>query len=350
MNKKILIILGSMGRGGAEKVISIIANDYANNGWSVTIGLLLSKEVGYKLHPNVNIVDLSFGGGSRLRRVPKWLVSIRKLIVTLNPNVVLSFAARINVITLVSSLGLNNKIVISERNDPRNDGRGIIVNALCNLLYLKAFKIIFQTRRSMDYFSDKIKEKGIIIPNPISINCYRKQDCNKKVVNVGRLTKQKNQELLIKAFSKISKEFPDVKLWIYGEGELRPKLENLITDLQLTNKVIMPGNIVDIHEKIADASIFVLSSDYEGLSNALLEAMVMGLPVISTNCAGADELITDGVNGVIIPVKDEEKLAEELRILLSKPDYRKALGENARFMSKCLRKDIVLKKWHDVLD
>lgn len=116
----------------------------------------------------------------------------------------------------------------------------------------------------------------------------------KKIVTVGRLTVQKNQKLLIESFSEVLKKYPNIILEIYGDGEKREELKYIIKTLGVSNNVIFKGNILNVHEAIADAGLFVLSSDYEGLSNALMEAMMMGLPCISTTCAGSDELISDG--------------------------------------------------------
>lgn len=133
-----------------------------------------------------------------------------------------------------------------------------------------------------------------IIFNPISVSSVSKNTNLKKIVTVGRLTVQKNQKLLIESFSEVLKKYPNIILEIYGDGEKREELKYIIKTLGVSNNVIFKGNILNVHEAIADAGLFVLSSDYEGLSNALMEAMMMGLPCISTTCAGSDELISDG--------------------------------------------------------
>lgn len=155
-----------------------------------------------------------------------------------------------------------------------------------------ADKVVFQTKRVSSYFP--YLSNATIIFNPISVSSVSKNTNLKKIVTVGRLTVQKNQKLLIESFSEVLKKYPNIILEIYGDGEKREELKYIIKTLGVSNNVIFKGNILNVHEAIADAGLFVLSSDYEGLSNALMEAMMMGLPCISTTCAGSDELISDG--------------------------------------------------------
>ena len=144
----------------------------------------------------------------------------------------------------------------------------MITRIAVEILYPKAKKVVFQTNRVKQYFRKKICENSIIIFNPISVSILAKKVKEKKIVSAGRLSKQKNQELLIEAFSKISCRYPAYSLWIYGEGELRQQLVKQADSLGIRDKIHFPGNVPDIHEKISDAELFVLSSDYEGLSNA----------------------------------------------------------------------------------
>ena len=349
MKKRIVIILGSLGRGGAERVVSLIANDFYKRGWDVWIGLLLFNEVEYALNDNIHIVDLTGGKGSRIKKVPSWIFGIRKLIKAVKPDEVLSFAARMNVLTQFACSGLHASITVSERNDPFMDGRSKLVDAMTNLLYPKAKAVVFQTKRAASYFH-KIKLKNsCIIANPISVAKYAANMKAGKVVTAGRLEPQKNQSMLIRAFAKIANEFPHATLTIYGRGNLDTELRELSQELYIEDRVFFPGNIDDIHEKISDANVFVLSSDYEGLSNALLEAMMMGLPCISTNCAGSDEYIENGVNGVLINTGDEEGLTNALIRLLSNPDDALKMGSLARLSSHSFESNVVLDEWFNVI-
>lgn len=345
--KRITFVLGSMGQGGAERVISVLSKDYAEKGWKTDIIVLLSNRVAYDLHPSTRLIDFSGSGQSRIKRLPYWLGSIRKYIKTNKPDVVLSFAARINIIVQIAGQGCISRLFVSERNDPRYDGRSKIVNWATKILYPKTEGVIFQTERSQAYFR-KLKN-GCIIPNPISVATYAKTEKRKKIVSVGRLEPQKNQKLLIDAFAGIAKEFPEYQLVIYGEGTLREGLKKQIADLKLQERVLLPGSRRNIHECISDAELFVLSSDYEGLSNALLEALMMGLPCVTTNVSGADEYI-DGANGMVVPVGNQKVLSDAIRKMLTDDEFRRQCGVNAAKKAIEFDTQSVLKKWHDLMD
>lgn len=342
--KRVSFIIGSMNRGGAERVISILANQYINKGYNVDIIMLLNSGVGYELSEKINLIDFTTNH-SRINSFPYWIKSIRNYSKNYNPDTIISFAARINIITLIATKKLNIPVIVSERNDPKFDGRSKLVDILTTLLYPNSKAIIFQTERAKKYFNKKIQNKGVIITNPISIECVAKSNRNKKIVNVGRYTEQKNQKLLIKAFSKISSEYQDYKLHLYGDGNLREQLRQLIIEFNLEEKIILEGNVSDIHEQISDAEFFVLSSNYEGLSNALLEAMMMGIPCISTDCAGSDEYIINGKTGLLVPKNDEEQLYLAMKRLIEDQNLREQISlESRKFVEKCKVSDVI-EKW-----
>lgn len=345
---KIVFVLGSMGRGGAEKVISLLSRHYAEKGWETQIILLLKNTVQYDLHESTKIVDLSGSTNSRIKRLPYWLKSVRSYIKKESPDVILSFAARINIIVQTACFGLKKKIVVSERNDPKSDGRGIVTRILTNLLYPKAKGVVFQTKRAASYFG-KLKNAEII-PNPICVLEYAENIGEKRIVTAGRLTPQKNQKLLISAFAEVGKKHPEYILEIYGEGELKESLENQISELGIENKVFLMGNVKNIHERIKNAQIFVLSSDYEGLSNALLEAMMMGHACVSTNCAGSDEYIQSGENGILVPVGDKEQLTRAMLELIENDDLRMKVSANARKSVSVLQADNIIENWENILE
>lgn len=349
-NKKLLIVLGSLGRGGAERVISIISDYFCNDGWDITIALLLNNKVDYQINEKIKIVDLSGSTNSRIRRLPGWISGIRHLVKKERPNAILSFAARINIITQLSCLGLRQNIIVSERNDPFSDGRSKIVDILTKLLYPKASAVVFQTKRAESYFKKINLKNATIIANPIAVKCFAKEPTKGKVVTVGRLTKQKNHIILLHAFYETLKKIPYANLYIFGKGEMREQLLKLSEELDISEHVHLMGNVFDIHEQIADAELFVLSSDYEGLSNALLEALMMGLPCISTNCAGADEYIKPYVNGILVNIGDAEELASKMIELLSDRNKAKALGEEAHRNSGAFDKKNVLKQWYALIN
>ena len=281
-NRKITFVHIGMARDGAERVIAHLANTYAEKGFLVDIIVLLHNRCEYDLHPNVNLVSFVRSDVSRRKNLLYWIKSIRR-----------------NMKTLLACLGLHKEILISERNDPTSDGRSKLDVFLTNILYKFADKIVFQTKRAMNSFPESIRKRSKIIGNPVLVSCHARAEKQDKIVTIGRLAPQKNQKLLLMAFAQVVSKYPQIRLEIYGKGELRDCLQEQCRQLGISNSVFFKGNVTNVHECISDAKAFVLSSDFEGLSNALLEAMAMGLPCISTDCAGSDEIINSGENSLI---------------------------------------------------
>ncbi|HFK1432571.1 TPA: glycosyltransferase family 4 protein [Bacillus cereus] len=348
--QRITFLIGSMRRGGAERVISILANTYANKGWKVDILTLLDDANEYQLNSNINVKSIGVKGYSRIRQLPNWINSIRRYVIEEKPDRIVSFIARINIITILSCIGLNKKIIVSERNDPRADGRSKGVQFATRLFYPLADMVVFQTKWAQSCFSMKIQKNSVIIPNPISLTKKASNKKEKKIVAVGRLVEQKNHELLIRSFKEVYDISPEYSLYIYGEGDLRNELTKVIKELGLEKSVFLPGNVSNIHEKISDAEIFVLSSNYEGLSNALLEAMMMGIPCISTNCAGSNEIIKNNKNGLLVPIGSTDALVEAMRKLIVEPEFANHLGEEAKKTLKKFDSQAVLREWESIIE
>ncbi|HHU55792.1 MAG TPA: glycosyltransferase family 4 protein [Acholeplasmataceae bacterium] len=349
-SKKITFILGSMGKGGAERVISILANEYADKGWCVNIIMLLEDRCDYRLHPNVELIAFVNKNKGRVQQIPSWLIKIRKYVREHQPDKIVSFVARINILTILACIGLKVDIIISERNDPKSDGRSPIIRYATYLLYPLSKKVIFQTKWAQSCFPKNIREKSRIIYNPISITCAAKKNNSKKLVTVGRLAEQKNHMLLIDAFAKISERHSEYTLHIFGEGILRDLLKRKIQEIKLQDRVILEGNVSNIHERISDAEMFVLSSNYEGLSNALLEAMMMGLPCISTDCAGSNEVIKNGINGLLVPIKNSFSLSSAIEKLIKDKELASQLSINAVKDSIKFSSENVLEQWGEVIE
>lgn len=345
--KKIAFITGGMTRGGAERVLSILSKYYAERGYQTEIVCLLNNEVGYELHETTKVVDFTGKGKSKIKRLPYWIKALKNYVKESKPDVVVSFFAKINVIVLYALRKFKGGIIVSERNDPKCDGRSKIVSFLTKRLYPKAHAVVFQTERAKSYF--KNLKNGVIIPNPINVENKSDSIDYNKIVTVGRLMEQKNQKLLISAFSYLASENQDAYLQIYGEGELKDELQTQIDSLSLTDRVTLMGNHPDVIDKISDAGIFCLPSNYEGLSNALLEAMTLGLPCISTNCAGADETIIDGENGYLVEVKNEKEFTDKLIKLFNDRETQAKFRLNAKETSEKFKLENVMALWNDAI-
>lgn len=348
--KKIVFLTGSMARGGAERVISILSEKYVNLGWDVSIMMLLHSFVEYDLPKEVKIIDISNDKRRSLFDIPRLKKEIKKYALKEKPDVMVAFMAQISLIAGMALKKTDIRLITSERNDPEKSGRNIIFKKQLDKIFTSSYKTVMQTERVKNYFPDSVQKNSIIIPNPIRVMCEAKDDRRKRIVTVGRLSSQKNQKMLIDAFSNIHKKYPDYILDIYGKGKLEGELNEKIKELGLENNVFLKGSSSKIHEDIADAEIFALPSDYEGLSNALLEAMMMGLACVSTNCAGSDEAITDGENGLLVEVGNAKQMEKALERLISDEELRIRLGENAKESAKYYYVDNVIDMWRDVIE
>jgi len=345
MKKKLLFVSNRLYGGGSERVITTIAN-YLSSFYDVSI---VSYHGGdsYYINDKVKIINMCVN--NKFKRIFK----LHKLFKELNPDVVISFEYFVNMQVCISNIGIQNKLIISERNDPSVRGNGL--KYIRNFLYRFCDKLVCQTEDAKKYFPNYIRKKTIIIPNPvddklpaINGNIIRK----KQIVSVGRLVSQKNFKLLIDAFAIFNKTHKDYCLKIYGEGPLRNELLCQIRDMNLEKSVELSGFVNNLKEHIINSSLFVLSSDYEGISNAMLEAMAMGIPTICTDCpvGGARMVIKNGDNGLLVPVNDKEKLAEAMSLVIDDDELLLSLSENA----KRIRNDFSLKnicdKWIDTIE
>lgn len=349
--KKITFFVGAMGRGGAERVVSVLSN-YLCKKYSIDIVCVLHNINEYTLDKRISVTNLSKDELS-ISNLIKTTFDIRKYIKKNQPDIIIPFLTKINVLVCIALIGLtkNYCLIQSERIDPTiSHNRNRITQFLINWGLKKADIIVFQTKRALNFYKNILKANTVIIENPIYMPFERTFPENKIIITAGRLVEQKNHKLLIDSFAEVAKDYPEYQLHIYGEGPLRGKLQKQIDDLDLSGQVFLKGNKLDYLESLAKSQIFVLSSNFEGLSNALLEAMVLGLPCISTNCSGSDEIIVNEKNGLLVPIGDKESMKEAIRKLLKDESLRNFIGNNAHMSSKKYRVENIIKKWEDILD
>ncbi len=236
---------------------------------------------------------------------------------------------------------------MSERDDPTKVG--IVYRISSSFAHFLADYAVFQSKRVRNIYCDKVQKKSIVIFNPTEVSCKANAVCAKKIATSGRLTEQKNQKLLIRAFAMFHKLHREHHLYIYGRGELLDELLKMAEQYNIQDFVHFEGFKEDIHAAIADAEQFVLSSDHEGLSNALMEAMMMGHACISTNCAGSDELIENEENGLLVPVGDAKALCEAMCRLSDDPDLRAKLGRAAAHTAGNWSTERIVRLWEKLL-
>ncbi len=352
--KNILILVPSIGGGGAEHVACRLANELCKK-YNLYLMYYDHKDKTYFLDSKVNIIDFFvrpddrwFGRFKKIYRVYALLFQIVKVIQAkyiFRIDTSVSFMA---VSSLVNVLAPGKcRTVISERNDPSCKSKCHCLSSL--IAHKLADYAVFQNRKVQNMYGEKVRTKSSIIPNPTEVSCFVSEHRLKKIAAVGRLHEQKNHKLLISAFSLFHKTHLEYHLYIYGEGPLLNELKQHAETCGVKDNVHFEGFREDVHAAIADAEQFVLSSDYEGLSNALMEAMMMGHACISTCCTGSDELIEDGKNGLLVPVGDVHAMCEAMCRLSDSVELRKKLGHAAACTAEAWNIDKITRLWEKVL-
>ena len=341
----VLIMCSSMYGGGAERVACRLACGLSDE-YRVYYLYIQDKGQTYHLDPAVQTIAMPYFECSSYEDLTDQRIAyVRQLKESLNVAFSISFMFTMNKLNVYSPG--TAKVICSERNSPakRDPHR---INEI-ESFYEKADLTVFQSETVRSVFSQKVQEHSCIILNPVSVPCCRNGG-SRRIVNVARLTPQKNQVMLLRAFEIFHQTHPDYTLSIYGEGELADELQQMVDSLKLGNSVQFHGQVHEIHAAIADAEFFVLSSDYEGLSNSLLECMIMGFPCISTRCEGSRDIIRSGENGILVDIGDEEQLAEAMTLLADDAMLRESLGVQAKKISEQLREDRIIGQWKQQLE
>ena len=340
----VMFVTTTLSGGGAERVVSIWASELAERGYSVAIMLAGRVEKEYPLSPKVRVecVAPCYEDYKKLSSKDKYFRK-RKIIKGNKPKYVISFLSQNRIWTFLCTLGIRCRTIETIRNSPwHEDIPGGVSGIITKLSFNKCYRIILQSSDQAPYFSRKIQNKAVIIPNPISemyMDHYKNEfpKCPKIVIAAGRLAPQKNYFMMIDAFASVcaKKETNNVVLKIFG-GETNSaytgKLRSYIQKKGLNDKVLLMGRNSAIEDEYSKADIFLMSSDYEGMPNSLAEAMASKLVCISTDCkTGPRDLINDGVNGFLVPTGNSAEMAEKLIAAINlSVEQRKNIGEAAR--------------------
>lgn len=401
---RIVIVIDSLNGGGAERIMCLMSNYWADKGWTVTA--LASHQAKrapfYILSPKVHFHDLDVQGPARtlnrlLKGKPKsnsndsvaprdsnaetndqpgglkkllrpivWrtetlyaLLKLRIAIKKAKPQIVLSFLDHLSVLTIMSMTGLRIPVVAYEQVDPHNHELNEFWVRMRHKFYPRATKVVVQTRAGAKYFREDVQPKIVIIPNPVIIPPQRSETeilpfrpGRKCLIGVGRLHTQKGFDFLLEAFQGLVEEFPEWDLFIFGEGDERASLTAQIELLGLKDRAVLAGTTGRPIDAMKLSDVFVLSSRFEGFPNVLCEAMAAGCTVVSYACpTGPDEIIRDGIDGVLVPqVGDIAGLQEGLRRVMRDEALRKQLSEAATDIQRRFPLEVVMKMWEDTLN
>jgi GalNAc-alpha-(1->4)-GalNAc-alpha-(1->3)-diNAcBac-PP-undecaprenol alpha-1,4-N-acetyl-D-galactosaminyltransferase len=350
------ILIPSLGCGGAERSATLLANYLVSSGkYNVTFFVLESGAPFYWLHPNIDIqyIDDNVVKSGRIKKNIDRVLYVKNLIKEKNFQVIIGYTYLSSLIACLACIGLNTKCIICERSDPSH--YGFFAQLAKSILYRRGNGAIFQTPYARDYFK-KIIKNATVIPNLIEsekfpeVIPYSKRE--KKIVHVGRLDSLKNQKMIISAISKIKDYLHEYTIEIYGEGELREELQNQIDSLYLSEKILLKGKSNNVLNCIKDSKLFLFTSNVEGFPNALLEAMAMGLPCISTDCPAYAQgmMLKDSAYGVTIKMEDVDQLAKEILIALKKDISDESISLSAHKIRNKYDASSIGKRWDEYIE
>ena len=337
--KHVLFAIGSLRGGGAERVVSVWASALAEKGYDVSVIVYSRQENEYPVHDNVKIYPIATSEKeSNDISVFERLKRFRRTLKKMKPDVVISFLPIMQIYVALASVGLRIPRVETVRINPWRAG---ILKSSYSKLWRWCFNsgnaVILQSEDQKDFFKKSVQEKCVVIPNPINHKYVENEkmlydSTSHRIVAAGRLAEQKNYTMMIDAIKTVSQEYEDVLLEIYGEGDLEDSLCRYIEEKGLQNNIILKGRSNELYNVYKSADIYLLSSDYEGMPNALAEAMACGLPCISTNCkTGPRDLIDDGKNGFLVECGNAEEMAKKIKLIFSMTDDElKGIGQMAR--------------------
>lgn len=352
MTKRIVFIVERLSTGGAERVVATLANEICKldtyEAYIITYHPKENDE--YYISPMVRRIALKKSNYGRWRAIYQRYQQLKKIIYDIDPYCVFSLAIpKTDTVLMLALKDRRFPLIISERNDPARFPAEESMRQLRNFVYKRCEGLVYQTVGAKDYFDNIVTCKTTIICNPITSSLPGRYQGKRehRIVNFCRIEPQKNLKLAIDAFNLIRDEFEDYTLEFYGDGSQKQELEKYADSLHIGKNVIFHGYSSNIHEKIIKASLFISTSDYEGISNSMLEAMAIGLPTICTDCppGGAKSVISDGENGVLVPVGDVEKLAEAMRTVLENEFIQNELSAKASLLAESLKPCIIAKKW-----
>lgn len=351
--KKILIILNDLKNGGVERVLSVLANYFADKGYDVNVLAIRTKDISYPISKQVHYEFCQLRPDNRnetLREELKMEFFLFRYMKELSPDVLIGFDDSIIIRTVPIAWLLGIKTIVSERIDPSKYGR--IMQVIRQVAYDMATKVVFQTPDARNYFPPRTRKKSVVIPNPLTENLpQRSQEINKDILMACRIRPQKNIGLAIRAFAKFWETHRDYRLKIYGDGELVDKMQQMAVGLGVSANVDFPGHVDDIHNRMSHCAMYLSSSDYEGISNSMLEAMAIGVPCVCTDCpvGGASMFIENGENGVLVPVNDVAALSAAMEKVIDDVSFASSISRNSTKVKDTLAVEKICPQWEKLL-
>jgi GalNAc-alpha-(1->4)-GalNAc-alpha-(1->3)-diNAcBac-PP-undecaprenol alpha-1,4-N-acetyl-D-galactosaminyltransferase len=359
---KITLVIYELSAGGAQRVMSILANYWIRHGWDITL-MMLADPINssfYELDPRIKVKSLGIMGQSAHPLAAIWntwqrVARLRREIIADKPDVVISFMNSVNVYNILACWNLNIPTIVSEHTYPGATDANKIWQLLMRWTYRYADLVTVLTQNAVPFYPRTKGYRTTVMPNPIEtpVPAVVTEQLlpSHSLISIGRLDPRKGFDLLLRAFHQIHDRYPDWQLTILGEGEIRSELEALRSQLQLENCVHLPGAVKNVPEYLYQADLFVMSSRVEGFPMALCEAMACGVPVLATDClSGPRDIIEDGVNGVLVATEDVDALAAGMAALMSDPEQRQQLAAKSSKVLDRFGIDRVMDLWTKAIE
>lgn len=350
---RVLFVINSLGYGGASKILAFVANRLDKSRFTAAIYNLNESKTVQTINKDIMVFDGKTRNIRVIRRCLQ-LIGIMKKINSYNPDIIISFLDTPSFLSVIAGKLTHTPVIFSERSDPyrHND----FSDKIYHFIISYADGAVFQTDAAKEYYPKRLQVKSRVILNPAIIRddsaCANLDSPANEISFVGRFENiQKRQDIMVEAFKIVSEKYPETVLKFYGKGEDEDYIKSIADAMGLNNKVLFMGYSSNPTRDISNSRMFVLTSDYEGIPNALIEAMSIGLPVISTDCSpgGARMLIEDGVNGLLVKTGDPMAVAEAIIKYIENSDFARQCGTAARKIKDKLSPDVIIKQWEDYI-
>lgn len=339
--------------GGAERMVSRLANAFVEKGNEVTIYMMDTSDIAYALDERIRIVDSNIDySQSRIKRriqiIKALFGTIRRDIKKEQTEVLFAFLIAMVPFALLATWGVHCKVIGSERTNPKALTK--FYKAVVKFVTPFCDGYVFQTKGAMMCYPAAVRKKATVIGNIVPKVAESNYDNRKKcgICSAGRLHTDKDYKTLLYAFEKVKQKYPEAALTIFGQGEQKEELETLCGELKIADSVFFDGFVKNLPERLCEFPIFAFSSKAEGMPNVLAEAMAAGLACVSADCEfGPSELIEDGKNGFLVPVGDSDKMAERLIWLLQHEEEGKKIGQEALLITEKFSEEKIVNRYLD---
>lgn len=355
--KRIVIISYGLSSGGAQRVASIVANYFARKDYEVMFIAAYSSQKEYFLESCIKYQYIDVYAKTRIMRFIRRCFSIKKTVEDFKADIVFSFTTP-ELIPLVLS---GTPVISSLRQDPNAKCKDLLDNdfvrkCIRDFVFAHSKNVIFQTSLVRDHFSRNIRDKGVVIGNPIidGLPDWKEDGHEKVFMTACRITKQKNIPMLIEAFLKFHEKHSEYNLELYGDGQpegYKKELEAYCKEKNIDSFVKFMGRSTTVHERMSQVEAFFLTSDFEGLSNSMLEAMAIGVPCVCTDVPSGSvrEYMKDGEAGVVIPVGGIDQLEQAMYQIAESVSFRAELSRKERYVRDALNSEDICRQWETLI-